>query len=203
MKKEIKRLSEQYQFFHWHLEFPDVFRVPAKEKAENEKTGWMGGFDVVLGNPPWEKITTLEREFFASIPEIVAEKRGNRRRALISDLERSEPKLYKMWLEQKRFDYSYAHFLSSSGYLPLSAVGELNLYPLFVETADMLIRLSGRAGLVIKTGMMMSPTWADFASYLLDHNRVHSALDFRNWRGWFPDIGYHERFTLLTVKSES
>lgn len=53
MKKEIKRLSEQYQFFHWHLEFPDVFRVPVKdEEAENEKTGWIGGFDVVLGNPP-------------------------------------------------------------------------------------------------------------------------------------------------------
>src|SRR6266702_693939 len=54
MKAEIIRLREQYQFFHWHLAFPDVFRVPSKdEEPENEQAGWSGGFDVVLGNPPF------------------------------------------------------------------------------------------------------------------------------------------------------
>jgi type I restriction-modification system DNA methylase subunit len=53
-RKEIERLAAQYQFFHWHLAFPDVFRVPGKdEEAENEQAGWSGGFDVVLGNPPY------------------------------------------------------------------------------------------------------------------------------------------------------
>jgi len=54
MKDEIRRVASEYQFFHWHLEFPDVFRVPkSDEKPENEQTGWSGGFDCVLGNPPW------------------------------------------------------------------------------------------------------------------------------------------------------
>lgn len=54
MRDEIKRLAEQYQFFHWHLAFPDVFRVPTKgERPESEQAGWSGGFDVVLGNPPY------------------------------------------------------------------------------------------------------------------------------------------------------
>ena len=54
MKAEIIRLREQYQFFHWHLAFPDVFRVPTKdEEPENEQAGWSRGFDVVLGNPPF------------------------------------------------------------------------------------------------------------------------------------------------------
>jgi len=54
MRREIERLTEQYQFFHWHLAFPDVFRIPAKDEIpENEQTGWSGGFDVVLGNPPY------------------------------------------------------------------------------------------------------------------------------------------------------
>lgn len=61
MRKEIARLSEQYQFFHPHLAFPDVFRVPTKGEApENEQCGWNGGFDVNLGNPPWVRQELLK-----------------------------------------------------------------------------------------------------------------------------------------------
>ncbi|MDO9530030.1 MAG: N-6 DNA methylase [Syntrophales bacterium] len=201
MKEEIRRLSDQYQYFHWHLAFPDVFHIPDRnEELESEQLHWSGGFDVVLGNPPWEKITTLEREFFASMPEISEEKRSDRRRRMILELSSSDPELFDQWLNQKRYDVSYAHFLKSSGLFPLSSVGELNLYPLFVEISDCIIDRSGAAGLVIKTGMMLSPTWAKFSSYLIEHDRIESAFDFRNWKGWFPDIGYHERFTLLTMK---
>ena len=65
-------LTERYQFFHWHVAFPDVFRVPDDRKsAANEQTGWDGGFDVVLGNPPWERIKMQEKEWFAErAPEI-------------------------------------------------------------------------------------------------------------------------------------
>ena len=46
---EIERLATQYRFFHWHLAFPDVFRVPAAgQRPENGQTGWNGGFDLVL-----------------------------------------------------------------------------------------------------------------------------------------------------------
>ncbi len=50
----ILHKSLRYQFFHWLQAFPDVFRVPANgERPENEWAGWSGGFDVVLGNPPY------------------------------------------------------------------------------------------------------------------------------------------------------
>jgi hypothetical protein len=47
---EIDRLRAEHGFFHWDLEFPDVFRVPAGE------TRWRGGFSCVLSAPPREKI---------------------------------------------------------------------------------------------------------------------------------------------------
>lgn len=57
MRLEIQKLAEHYNFFHWHLAFPSVFRVPkANEEPENREAGWSGGFDVVLGNPPWEQL---------------------------------------------------------------------------------------------------------------------------------------------------
>jgi hypothetical protein len=67
MKDEIIRLKDQYNFFHWHIAFPTVFRIPPKGKQpENEQTGRNGGFDVVLGNPPYgAEITEKEKETIA------------------------------------------------------------------------------------------------------------------------------------------
>ena len=56
---EIGRLSLVYGFFHWHLAFPQIFRPGDGEE------GWEGGFDLVLGNPPWKPLSPDEKEFFS------------------------------------------------------------------------------------------------------------------------------------------
>ena len=61
VRDEIEKLRKQYQFFHWHLAFPDVFRcTDGNESPENERAGWSGGFDVILGNPPWVRQELLK-----------------------------------------------------------------------------------------------------------------------------------------------
>ncbi len=68
MEEEIGRLRDQYQFFHWHLAFPDVFSIAERDSvAENPANGWNGGFDVVLGNPPWDMQEVKDNEFFAEL----------------------------------------------------------------------------------------------------------------------------------------
>src|SRR5450756_2005360 len=50
---EIERLRNEYGFFHWHLEFPDIFQVSdGGGTSVDLDTGWAGGFTVLLGNPP-------------------------------------------------------------------------------------------------------------------------------------------------------
>ena len=104
MRDEIIRLREQYQFFHWHLAFPDVFRVPTKgEVAENEQAGWSGGFDVVLGNPPWERIKIQEKEWFASRrPDIANAANAAQRRRMIANLVHEDPAIYAAFMEDQR-----------------------------------------------------------------------------------------------------
>ncbi len=65
---EIERLALRHSFFHWHLAFPGVFTVThgRDEVAEAAGAGWESGFDVVLGNPPWERIKLQEQEWFAT-----------------------------------------------------------------------------------------------------------------------------------------
>ena len=181
----ILELAEQYKFFHFHLEFAEVFKN--------------GGFDCLLGNPPWEKITLLEREFFSSFEEIREEKRSNIRKQKIADLETTHPFVYSNWIAAIDLIDRTKHFLTGSSRFILSAVGELNLYPLFVENNLELINEKGYSGIVIKSGMLQSPTWASFTRYLIEEKKINSAFDFRNWKGWFPSIGFHERFTLLTL----
>jgi hypothetical protein len=54
----ITRLASQYRVLHWHIAFPEVFALPdASEPPENVRAGWHGGFDVVLGKPPWQPLT--------------------------------------------------------------------------------------------------------------------------------------------------
>lgn len=67
MYDEVVRLRNQYKFFHWHLAFPGVFRPPAEaEKPDNELMGCCGGFDAVLGNPPW-----VRQEFLKPVKQLL------------------------------------------------------------------------------------------------------------------------------------
>jgi methylase of polypeptide subunit release factors len=67
----------QDQFFHWHEAFPTVFSLPVGgERPDNEQTGWNGGFDVVLGNPPYIFGENLPQEVKQVFPSIFALARG-------------------------------------------------------------------------------------------------------------------------------
>ncbi len=50
-----RRLAAEHRFFHWEIEFPDVF---ASEGS---------GFDAILGNPPWETLQPNSREYFSAL----------------------------------------------------------------------------------------------------------------------------------------
>ena len=61
----VADLTRQYRFFHWHVEFPHIFRVGNGARDIDPATGWSGGFSCVIGNPPWERVKLQEQEFFA------------------------------------------------------------------------------------------------------------------------------------------
>ncbi|HIQ23227.1 MAG TPA: hypothetical protein EYH34_18540, partial [Planctomycetes bacterium] len=133
VKAEVQRLAGRYQFFHWHLAFPDVFRLPAEgETAENEHTGWNGGFDCVLGNPPWERIKLQEKEWFAErVPEIANAPNAAARRRMIAQLQEAEPGLYSAFLSDRRRAEGQSHLVRDSGRYPLCGRGDVNTYTIF------------------------------------------------------------------------
>ncbi len=204
VREEINRLAAQYGFFHWHLEFPDVFRIPVgTEKPDNEQSGWSGGFDAVIGNPPWEKIQTEELQFFASAaPEIISLK-GARRKAAIDVLTDTRPELAKAWLTQRRFDAATAAFVRSSDSYPFTGQGKFNSFALFAELKYRLIGDVGRVGTIVPSGIATDDTTKFFFQKLIDSKCLASLLDFENRDGIFPSVDSRFKFCLLTFSGRS
>ena len=97
-RKEIQRLARQDAFFHWHLAFPDVFQ-PC-EAIDVDPMGWTGGFDVVLSNPPWERVKLQEKEWFAErCPEVANAPNAAARKRKIDALKAENPALHQQYLD--------------------------------------------------------------------------------------------------------
>jgi len=201
IRDEIERLADQYCFFHWHLAFPDVFGIPSpNEEPENEHTGWSGGFDVVLGNPPWERIKLQEKEWFAERrPDIANAPNAAARRRMIDDLRTEDPELHKEFLESRRQAEGESHLIRNSGRYPLCGLGDVNTFAVFAELKRNLIKDTGRLGCIVPLGIATSDTTKFFFQSLTTSQCLVSLYGFENEEHIFPAIDHRNTFGLLTI----
>ncbi|WP_017972619.1 Eco57I restriction-modification methylase domain-containing protein [Actinopolyspora halophila] len=197
--EEVERLAAEYGFFHWHLEFPHIFRVPEREAADNPETGWSGGFSCVLGNPPWDKIEMNEQEFFAPRDPEIARSSGDARKKLIKSLESEDPSLHRSFQAEKRRVAGTTQLIKSSGRYPLTGSGRLNTYAVFAENDRTIISGRGRTGVVLPTGIATDATTQRFFRDLVESASISSLYDFENAKPVFPDVHRSFKFCLLTM----
>ena len=204
LKEKIQNLAQQYQFFHWHLEFPSVFRIPDEDETPDfEDSELSGGFDVVLGNPPWEKIQSEEKQWFATRDSEIAALAGPQRKKVIKELETENPDLFEQWNEQKRMDASLASFLKYSSIFPLTARGKFNLFGVFAELGKKLTGNFGQCGNILPTGIATDDTTKLFFQELVNHSRLVSLFDFENRHALFPKVHRSFKFCLLSTCGQS
>lgn len=183
-KTEVKRMADEQRFFHWCVEFPEVF-------ASNK------GFDVMCGNPPWDKLQMEEEKWFAGKNnDIVKAANQADRKKKISQLEAEDPILYQEFQKACNAIASQSNFVKNSGRFPLTAVGKLELSSLF---AELCLSFTKEAwGLVLPTGIAVNDSNKYFFSKLIDENRLISLYDFENREKLF-DIDSRFKFCLITA----
>jgi Eco57I restriction-modification methylase len=172
--------------FHWPLAFPEVMIG-------------RGGFDVVLGNPPWEVVQLSEEEYFATRDPAVAALAGAARKKAIAKLETEHPEMFSKFQQDKRASEAANEFARESGRFQLTARGKVNTYALFAEHFLNLSSPTGQAGLIVPAGIATDATTAAFFGHLIDTNALRSLMAFENEEFIFPGVHHSTRFCLLTL----
>jgi hypothetical protein len=184
--------SQKVGAFHWFIEFPEIMERD-------------GGFDVVIGNPPWERIKLQEQEFFASrSPAIAAAPNKAERQKLIDDLEKADPdsadgRLWRDFVFAKRTAEAASEFARSSGRYPFTGRGDVNTYALFAELFSRLAKRGGRAGVIVPTGIATDSSTSLFFGNLVASKRLVQLIDFENREAIFPSVHRSYKFCVLGI----
>ena len=185
-----RRIAEDYGFFHWDLAFPQVFA--------------RGGFDIVLGNPPWERVKLQEQEFFAKRePSIATARNAAKRKKLIAALPTTNPNLWKEWANASRIAQGHSHFVRQSGRYPLCGKGDVNTYTLFAEHNLKILGPRGRAGFIVPSGIATEDTTKDYFHEIVSSHALQSMWEFENEGFFTAGKGHMLRFALTTLSGRT
>jgi hypothetical protein len=194
MAEAVARAADDFRFLHWHLAFPDVMRA--------------GGFDCLLGNPPWERIKLQEKEFFAARSEAIATAPNKAaRERLIQALRAPEASVVDQRLVQefelaKREAEGSGEFIRGSGRFALTAVGDLNTYALFAEHFLNLIAPRSRAGFIVPTGIATDNGTKAYFEGICTKGSLVSLVSFENEAFIFREVHHSFKFCAITLRSD-
>ena len=189
---DAEDVAKQFRFFHWPLEFPGVFH---RERP---------GFDVVVGNPPWNEITVEELAFYAlrdpglrGLPNLADRKKR------IAELDKQHPDWREEFETQREQLSSLRKFFSAAGGYQLQGVGDKDLYQLFCERYSHLVRNHGWLGVVLPRTAFLAEGARGFREWLFSRTTV-STVDFLlNAKRWAFDMEPRYTVALLTGSHQS
>jgi hypothetical protein len=184
-----RQLALKARAFHWPLEFPDVMAS--------------GGFDIVLGNPPWEVMQLGEEEYFAQHWPEIAELAGAARKREIEKLRLTRPGIFAEYEAAKRGFEASNEFARESGRFDLTASGKVNTFALFAEAFTNLRSHRGRAGVIVPTGIAVADGNKGFFNHLIESEMLVSLLAFYETRHRFIQTDDKNSFCLMTVGKAS
>lgn len=182
MLNEIKELVEDERFLHWQVAFPGVW-------SDWEADGLVGGFDAVIGNPPWDRMKLQQVEWFAARqPAVALAQRASDRTRMINQLRQAGSSLATAFDKASARADASTRIARKGGDYPLLSGGDINLYSLFVERAMKLIKPNGMVGLLIPSGIASDKTSSTFFKGIATEGRLKALYDFENRKVFFPDV---------------
>ena len=188
---QAREILNDERFFNWQVAFPGVW-------SEWESNGIHGGFDAVIGNPPWDRMKLQQVEWFASRRrEIALARRAADRKRMIADLEKAGDPLAHDFATASERAVAATRMARTSGDYPLLSSGDINLYSLFVERAMTIVKPDGMVGLLTPSGIASDKTAARFFKGVSTQGRLRALYDFENKKVFFPDVHASFKFCVF------
>ena len=193
---DARAIADRESCLHWEVAFPGVWHQWTNIRPQ-------GGFDAIIGNPPWDQIEQPEVEWFATRDEEISHAAtGAKRKALIKQKKEAGDQLALEYERMKERSANIRLFVRSFDKYPLLSGGRINLYSLFVERAMNLIKPDGFIGLLTPSGIYADKTAARFFKSISTSGRVGSLFDFENKKIFFKDIHASFKFCALIFGGE-
>lgn len=200
--ERARALIEEERFLNWQIAFPGVWDNWASKGRE-------GGFDAVVGNPPWDRIKLQQVEWFAARrPEIALAQRASDRARMIARLKSDGDPLFEDFEKADDRAADTARMARASGHYPLLSRGDINLYSLFVERAHALVKPTGMVGLLTPSGIASDLSASAFFREVAVGGHLKALYDFENRRTrhglepFFPDVDSRFKFCAMVASPE-
>ncbi|KKM97084.1 hypothetical protein LCGC14_1171620, partial [marine sediment metagenome] len=186
--KEIDKLSKEYNYFNWFLEFPEVF------KGKNP------GFDCILMNPPWEVITLKEMEFFrGKSDQVIKTQNQSQRHKEIKSLLEKNPKLHNEYVKEYRSVKKQSYYYKNKKEYSLVSRGAMNIFALFLNRTLNLINENGKIGAIVQSTILSGKNLSPFFQYIVNNNCIENSFVFLNEFKIFPDVVHNMEFCTITL----
>ncbi len=178
----VKNLAAKYRFFHNHLEFIEVFKQA-------------GGFDVIVGNPPWLKVEFDEKLFLSELrPELQIRKVSSPQARAFGEECLKDEKFKTLFVNGLLHAESTTSFIKGIQNYKLLVGQKNNLYKCVVENSFSLLNISGKAGIVHPETLYEDPDGAIFRKEL--YKRLVYHFQFKNELVLFNEIDHHNSYSI-------
>lgn len=192
-----RKIIKRERFLNWQLTFPRIW-------TDWESNELHGGFDAIIGNPPWDRIKLQQIEWFAHRNrEIAFATRASERKHMINELAQSNDPLINEFAEAHVTAATMAHIARTSGDYPLLSKGDINLYSLFVERAMAVVKPDGMIGLLVPSGIASDKMASEFFRSITSQNKLKSLYDFENKKVFFRDVHSSFKFCVFIASRSS
>lgn len=190
--RTARHVAQAQRFFHWELEFPEVWRGKDGRPRRN------GGFDAVVTNPPWETVKPNSKEFWSNYDPFFRDLSKQAALRRMAEL-RQDAGADRAWRAYSRTIEQTSRWLRESGPYAHQGRGDLNTYKLFLERAYRLLRPGGALSFVVPSGLYTDQGTDDLRRLFFEQSAVRCLVSLENRKGIFP-IDSRFKFVLFAVE---
>lgn len=184
--EEVKRVSRKYKFFNYDIEFPESYNY---------------GFDIIIGNPPWDKVELDDKDFFSQY-------RSNYRTMKNNEKKETQDNLLKYYKDIKEEYYTTGLYIDTilsyygNNYPLNNSKKDTNLFRLFIERNINLISINGSLIYVTPSAWTYEDSSIKIRKHIFDNLYFRYFYQFENREKIFKDVDSRYKFAVWSVKKE-
>ncbi|MCA2960618.1 MAG: hypothetical protein IOD12_10215 [Silvanigrellales bacterium] len=176
-------VAAKQRFFHWDLEYADVFEE--------------GGFDLVIGNPPWAPVRWEDEDFFkeANPGLVLSGLDSNQKQKLYAKALHDEPHLNASYKDAACRVAGFVGFLKDSGAYEHDG-SNTNTYKYFYQRFRQVLKEHGILGMIAQDGLLTDDkNMVQREQMLVELNFFHK---YQNEKMLFAEVGHGVKFSVWT-----